>query len=210
MKLSSRKQLLKEADEELRRIQKEIDNKSSLPSFQSLGSSEIEKSVPKWEVIDILKTKNPEEMKNKVQKAVDSVIDEKTEEERKKLDAALEKFKQQAARKQREYYISKVEKGETIEDWWKTQNNWERSVWEFEFQHKKEYKGTLYQKMYVSLTKFFRDFNPELADRTDAVDPSKYTHNPFTGEEVPKDIRADAIDESKIRFLRTLLQALTI
>lgn len=123
MKLSSRKQLLYEADDELNKIRLRI-------LFEQTGG----------------------DLEDKLEKASKRIVDSHNKKKHEELENDLKKLKIKMQTQQEKYEEEKRNNPDlTIEEWYSKQSTWVKSIYAYERAYKKMFTGTLWQRIYVGL-----------------------------------------------------------
>jgi hypothetical protein len=159
MKLSSRKKLLEESENELNLIRLKI----------------------------ILESKDDSSKKEKIERLSKMAADKQTKKLQSELRLALEKFKSQSITMQREYEKEKKETGISIEDWYKKQEMGNKVIYQFERWTGSEYTDNLWDRAYLWLmnlragndkgTIFMdKEGNEYLASTGEKIEPSTTLH----------------------------------
>jgi hypothetical protein len=159
--LSSRKKLLKEADQELHKIRKSLKSRILKRNIMGLVSPELRK---------------------KVEKSVKNMIYQDMSDLFLQLDNDLEKFRKQSTYMQRQYYREKQSKGVSIEKWWSQQSEWDRAIYNFESRYEKEYTGQLFEVVWVSMEWLIKNTVGALDIKK--VGEEEYWFDPHTGNKI--------------------------
>jgi hypothetical protein len=137
MKLSSRKKLLQESENELNLIRLKI----------------------------ILESKDDSEKKEKIERLAKMAADKQTKELQSELRLALEKFKSQSITMQRQYEKEKKETGISLEDWYKKQTMRNKRIYQSERWTGLEYADNLWDRAYLWLMGLKSDTNTIFMDK---------------------------------------------
>lgn len=132
MKLSSRKQLLKESDTELNKIRLRI-------LLESDGEVDTEK----------------------IEKVAQKIADKKTEKMQSQIEKDLRLLLWVSKSAQKDYEKAKRETGVSIEEWYKSQPEQNKNIYAFERYYLKPYSGNLWDKSRLNLQFLAKAINPE-------------------------------------------------
>lgn len=172
MKLSSREQLLKEADRELNSIR--IKN-----LLESDGKIDTEK----------------------IEKVAKSIIYNKNEIHRQQLESELEKLRQLSQSMQKDYEDAK-KKGMSLRQFYSSQGDWKKRIYQWERSTGKKYKGDLWEKVVLSLGLILHALGSPVVDKEGNIYDLK------TGEKL--DISGESLSSHSTDVIRTIIRSLTI
>jgi hypothetical protein len=157
MKLSSRKKLLEESENELNLIRLKI----------------------------ILESKDDSSKKEKIERLSKMAADKQTKKLQSELQLALEKFKSQSITMQRQYEKEKKETGISLEDWYKKQPMRNKRIYQSERWTGLEYTDNLWDRAYLWLMNLKngkdsifmdKEGNEYLASTGEKIEPSTTLH----------------------------------